>query len=203
VVAERTGVVLAGGYARRFEDGDKALAELDGQPLIGHAVDALRPVVDSVVVSCRTEQVDSFEAVLEEGTLCPDPTPDLGPLAGLATALDSVDGDEVALATADMPCVPSVLYAELADRLDGVDAVVVTDGEFLHPAPGLYRTRQLTESVEAARAREIRRLRAVFEGMCVQTVEETWVRERWSETTLVDVNRRETLQALRSEDCSR
>jgi molybdopterin-guanine dinucleotide biosynthesis protein A len=202
-VPERTGVVLAGGYARRFGDGDKTLAELDGRPLVGHAVDGLRPVVEDVVVSCRTDQIDRFESVLEDVTFCPDPTPDRGPLAGLAAAIDSVDGDETALATADMPCVPSELYTELADRLNGVDAVIVTDGEFRHPAPGLYRSRPLAESVEAARARETKRLRAIFEEMRVRTVEERWVRNRWGERALIDVNTRETLQTLRSEGCGR
>jgi len=72
------GVVLAGGKSTRFGS-DKALAELDGHTLIARAVDALSGWCEYVVVAGR--------ANAPAPTLPDWPTPDMGPLAGLAAAL--------------------------------------------------------------------------------------------------------------------
>jgi molybdenum cofactor guanylyltransferase len=72
------GVVIAGGRSSRFGS-DKALALLDGQPLIAHALAALRPHVDALAVAGRA---------LTGVIAIPDrPAPGLGPMGGLAGAL--------------------------------------------------------------------------------------------------------------------
>lgn len=195
-MSTRAGIVLAGGYARRFEGGDKTLAELDGQPLLAHAVAALRPAVDTVVVSCRDEQQSTFESVVSNVRFRPDPTPDQGPLAGLAAALSAVDADATALATADMPRVPTGLYRAFFEEFGAADAVVVRDEGYRQPAPGTYRTEPLRATVEAARERGEQRLRAVFDELAVETVDGDSVRARWGGDTLIDVNTTETLTAL-------
>ncbi|WP_428628641.1 molybdenum cofactor guanylyltransferase [Sphingopyxis sp.] len=67
------GAVLAGGRARRFGS-DKAAAMLDGQTLLDHALAALRPHCDAVIVVGRGEITDW-------------PRADMGPLGGIAAAL--------------------------------------------------------------------------------------------------------------------
>ncbi len=72
------GVVLAGGQSTRFGS-DKALARLDGTPLLSHAVDQLSGWCEQVVIVGR-----------EEGPApcIPDwPHTDMGPLGGIAAAL--------------------------------------------------------------------------------------------------------------------
>lgn len=72
------GVVLAGGQSTRFGS-DKALARLDGTPLLSHAVDQLSGWCEQVVIVGR-----------EEGPApcIPDwPHADMGPLGGIAAAL--------------------------------------------------------------------------------------------------------------------
>lgn len=73
------GAILAGGQSRRFGS-DKALAEYQGHRLIDHVTDALQPQVDSLICVGRASA---------EGELVTDlPRPGLGPLGGLAGALD-------------------------------------------------------------------------------------------------------------------
>lgn len=72
------GVILAGGQSTRFGS-DKALAELGGKPLIGHALDWLGDWCDKIVIAGR-----------EAGPApcIPDwPTAGMGPLGGLAAGL--------------------------------------------------------------------------------------------------------------------
>lgn len=66
----RTGVVLAGGYSTRFGEADKALAEIDGTPMVARVVDRLSEVVEGIVVSCRDDQQPAFERAIS--TLDPD-----------------------------------------------------------------------------------------------------------------------------------
>ena len=72
------GAVLAGGRATRFGS-DKAAALLAGRPLLDHALAALRPHVDALIVVGR--RVDGQPMVADW------PAPDLGPLGGIAGAL--------------------------------------------------------------------------------------------------------------------
>ncbi|MCP9222093.1 molybdenum cofactor guanylyltransferase [Erythrobacter sp. LQ02-29] len=72
------GAVLAGGRASRFGS-DKALARLNGQTLLGHAVTALAIQCERVVVVGR-EMADMAST--------PDyPGPGMGPLGGIAGSL--------------------------------------------------------------------------------------------------------------------
>lgn len=193
----RSGVVLAGGYATRFGDADKTLASLDGKPLLAHAVDNIAPAVDRVVVSCREEQISAFEAALDASvSFCPDPTPDQGPLAGLAATLAAVETSTLALATADMPCVPSALYDQFFDALGDTDAVAVDSEGYLQPAPAVYRTDPLRESVDARRAEGDARLRSLFQTLSVERVAADSVRSEWGANVLDDVNTREALDRL-------
>lgn len=72
------GALIAGGQSRRFGS-DKALAPVDGRPLISHIIDALRPQVSELVICGR-----DWPGFLS----LPDrPAPDQGPLGGLCAAL--------------------------------------------------------------------------------------------------------------------
>lgn len=94
------GVVLAGGQSRRFGS-DKALALLDGRPLIEHALAALAGC-DALVVSGR-----DWPGV----TALPDrPAADLGPLGGLNAALHHAAAQgftHVASLPVDCPALPA------------------------------------------------------------------------------------------------
>ena len=63
----RAVLVIAGGRSTRFGDRDKAVAELDGTPMIRRVVDRVADVVDEVVINCRADQVDPISAALDDG----------------------------------------------------------------------------------------------------------------------------------------
>ncbi|SFP74681.1 molybdenum cofactor guanylyltransferase [Sphingomonas rubra] len=101
------GAVLAGGRSSRFGS-NKAEARLGGLTLVEHAAAALRPYVDEVVV---------IGAGI--GGLPDLPRPDLGPLGGIAAALDHAAGRGFACVLTigcDMPEVPGALIEALLRR---------------------------------------------------------------------------------------
>lgn len=108
------GAIFAGGTARRFGS-DKALAPLNGKPLIRHVIDALTPQTDALVICGR-----SYPPYL---TLEDRPAPDLGPLGALCAALDYAAAhhfDAVLTSGCDLPYIP----ANLAEQLKGDGARV-------------------------------------------------------------------------------
>ena len=78
MAARLLGAVLAGGLSRRFGS-DKALALIDGCPMIEHVIAAIRPQVDELVICGRTWA--NFESLVDHRI------ERIGPLAGLETAL--------------------------------------------------------------------------------------------------------------------
>lgn len=150
----RAGVVLAGGHSRRFGRGDKALAELDGEPLLVRVVDRVSTVTEEVVVSCRPAQTASFERVLPTTAVdrvVEDRYDDAGPLAGIEAGFDAVSAPYAAVVACDMPFVePSVVEAlfEHARAAGGADAAVPghRDGR-LQPVQAVYRTAAVRDAV--------------------------------------------------------
>jgi molybdopterin-guanine dinucleotide biosynthesis protein A len=100
------GAVLSGGRSSRFGS-DKALARLGGWTLRDLAADALSAHVDEVVIVGGTTGIPDL------------PRPGLGPLGGLAAALDhaATHGYRCVLTIGcDMPVLPDELVAALKHR---------------------------------------------------------------------------------------
>lgn len=110
------GAVLAGGRSSRFGS-DKALALLEGRPLIAHVIDALASQVDAILVCGRQWQGLAWVADRPAG--------DLGPLGGINAALHYARDrgfDAVVTAPCDAPRLPPGLVTEL-----GRGAAIVAD----------------------------------------------------------------------------
>ena len=110
-VGERpAAIVLAGGASRRFGE-DKLAAELDGRPVLAHALDAVRGLADPVVVVLAP---DAPVPVAARGcTVARDPAAFGGPLAGIVAGLVALPApwpDIAVVVGGDMPSlVPDVL----------------------------------------------------------------------------------------------
>lgn len=150
------GAVLAGGRSTRFGS-DKALALLDGRPLIDHAAAAIAPYVSEIVVCGRSDPRWTCLADL--------PAPDMGPLGGMAAALvhardNAFDG--VLSTGCDMPSLPGVLI----DALIGDTAAVVEGQQLIGYWPAALADRLLDHLTRCER-RSIREWMAVVEPRLV------------------------------------
>ncbi|SFG62061.1 molybdopterin-guanine dinucleotide biosynthesis protein A [Halopelagius inordinatus] len=137
--AGTAGIVLAGGRSTRFDGGDKALASLDGVPLVARVADTLEPLVDHLVVNCREDQRDSLAAALSDVavpvTFAPDPMSDRGPLFGLRTALRNTDCRYAVAVPCDMPALTTTFLAHLRARARGSVGAVVRWNGMVDPLP--------------------------------------------------------------------
>jgi molybdopterin-guanine dinucleotide biosynthesis protein A len=127
------GVILAGGRSSRMGGSDKALALLDGRPLLQHVIDRLAPQVVALALSVEHESAELAGFGLPQ---LPDPFPGHhGPLGGLLSGLRHFTGLRhwVLLAPCDAPFLPPDLGGRLqacAARADAPAAVAVHAGEW-------------------------------------------------------------------------
>lgn len=199
--AERTGVVLAGGRSQRFEAGDKALAEVGGEPMLCRVVRSLGQAVDEVVVNCRADQRERFADALgcldAPDKFVVDPVPDEGPLAGLRTALDAMTASWAVVVGCDMPGLDPAAVNILCERAAGADAAVpVHEGGRPQPTHAVYRIEETRAAATAALESGERSLRSVLERLTVSFVPAAEILERAGRGALTDVDTTDDLNAF-------
>lgn len=128
-----TGVLLAGGRARRMGGRDKGLIDLAGRPLAEHALERLRPQVAEVLINANRNPDEYARLGVR---VVPDSLDGfLGPLAGLLAALEASARGLVVTVPCDSPFVP----ADLVERLHAArgrakaEIAVAHDGERQQP----------------------------------------------------------------------
>ena len=200
--ADRTAVVLAGGYSTRFGDTDKALAEIDGRPMLARVVDRVGAVVDSVVVSCRDDQRAAFAAGLDGIDDAPirfvtDPEPDGGPLVGIANAFEAVDSPYAAVVACDMPFVDPGFVEFLFSQAAGHDAAVpeLADGHH-QPTQAVYRVDRTVAVADERLAAGNRSLRGLLDTLETVVIPVETVLDHTDRQSLTDINTRERFESV-------
>ena len=94
------GLVLAGGQSRRMGS-DKALLVQDGETQLSRAVGLLGSHLDRVFVSTRADQADDPERSKFAQVI--DRYDDMGPVAGILSAMDSNDDISWLVLACDLP----------------------------------------------------------------------------------------------------
>jgi molybdopterin-guanine dinucleotide biosynthesis protein A len=123
------GLVLAGGRSVRF-GGEKAVALLDGRPLLEWAAQRLESVCLSVAINVRTgTQAEAVAKALALPTLYDAPGDAAGPLAGVKAGLiwaEEQGARMLAVSPCDAPLLPDELYVRLLERAQGGAAMAET-----------------------------------------------------------------------------
>lgn len=105
-------VLLTGGTAARMDRVDKAAVELDGRPLLAHALDALAEAAEVVVVGPMAPTTRPVTFTREDPPLG-------GPVAGLVAgrAAVTITAPLLALLAVDMPRVTSATFRRLREAM--------------------------------------------------------------------------------------
>lgn len=138
-----TGIILAGGEGARMGGNDKGWIELKGTALIERVVARITPQVSSCIISAN-RHLDRYRQL--SVPVVSDPEVYLGPLAGIASALQHSPTEYALIVPTDAPLVPLDLATRLKQALPA-DLVICDDGERLQPLFGIYR-RSLLPSIE-------------------------------------------------------
>ena len=131
--ANITGVVLAGGRARRMGGTDKGLVEFRGRPLVAYALDALRQAAGPILVNANRNGEDyayfGYPVIADRSD-----TYD-GPLAGLLSAMQAAQTEYVLTVPCDCPLLDGALLGRLHQKLieAGAEICAAHDGERMQP----------------------------------------------------------------------
>lgn len=137
-----TGVILAGGRARRMGGRDKGLLELAGEPLALRAARLLGAQVGMLLVNANRNQARYAGLLADRVQIVSDSIGEFcGPLAGMLAALEVATTDYVLT----MPCDSPLLRPDYAARMytalavGGAELAVAHDGTRLQPVFALLR----------------------------------------------------------------
>jgi len=195
----RAGIILAGGRSTRFPTVDKALAPLDGKPLLWHVADDLSPAVDELLVNCRRDQREAFAEALDEFDVrfVVDKVPDRGPLVGLRTALEETAATYAVVMPCDMPAVPAAFLDFLSARArNTTGAVPEFDGQ-PQPFPAVYHVRAARAACRAVETRGDDRLAALLDEIDPQVVDERVVHAHVEPSAFRNIDTHSDLAAAR------
>jgi molybdopterin-guanine dinucleotide biosynthesis protein A len=129
------GVILAGGPGNRI-GGNKASVALHGEPLVQHALRAMREVLSDVAVIAKPQTV---LPQLEGAMVWVEPDEPLHPMFGVAEALALAGGRSVLVCPLDMPFISPRLLAALAVMdCAGAAAVIACSHGVARPLVGRY-----------------------------------------------------------------
>jgi molybdopterin-guanine dinucleotide biosynthesis protein A len=108
-----TGLILAGGQARRMDGVDKGLLALCGRPLVAHVAARLAPQVNTVMVSANrnAQTYGAYGCVVADDPAFGEWQ---GPLAGVSAGLARARSEWLVTVACDMPFLPVDLVARLA-----------------------------------------------------------------------------------------
>ena len=143
-----TGVILAGGMARRMGGQDKGLVPFSGRPLVDWVLEALSPQVAALVINANRNR--EIYAGYGYPVIADDIDGFQGPLAGFASTMAVVSTPWIVTLPCDGPFPAQNLVDRLCSALIGqnADLAVATDGERIQPvyalipvalAPSLHR----------------------------------------------------------------
>ena len=143
-----TGLILAGGLARRMGGTDKGLVTLEGRPMISYIIDALRPQVHSLLINAN-RNISTYEAY--GYAVIKDDIEDFqGPLAGMASGLRHCQTEYIATVPCDGPFLPDNYIKILEQAALQADSKISVgfDGKRLQPVYALIHSDLLTDLTE-------------------------------------------------------
>jgi molybdenum cofactor guanylyltransferase len=142
-----TGVILAGGQARRMQGDDKGLLELSGKPMIEHVLERIKPQTGSIIISANRnlEKYSRYGYPVLEDTI----SGYQGPLAGILSAMIHVGTGYIFTVPCDTPYLPRDLLNKMLDTMhtDNKNICVAFDGQHIHPVIALISC-ELKNSLE-------------------------------------------------------
>jgi molybdopterin-guanine dinucleotide biosynthesis protein A len=186
-----TAIVLAGGRASRFGM-DKLAAEVDGRPLLHHAIEAVATVARSVVVVAAPDVDPPVPGALRSRVrTVHDPEPFGGPLVALAAALATIETPGALVVGGDMPrMVPAVLRRLAVTAGPERPAVVLDVPGRVQPLPMAVDVRAAQVAAAAALARGGRSLRELLRELNATSIPApAWLSLDPAGTTIVDIDR--------------
>ncbi len=167
IVLQKSAVILAGGFSRRFGS-DKGLVLLMDKPLVRHVIDKVSPAVDEVlVVVSSEEQKKNFEPVVgNEVNIVIDKDDSQSPLVGAITGFENAKGEYSLLLPCDAPLVSTQIVQFLLDICNNRNAVIPKwPSGYIEPLQAVYHTKSALTAAKVALKQGHMNMRSMIENL--------------------------------------
>ena len=167
IVLQKSAVILAGGFSRRFGS-DKGLVLLMDKPLVRHVIDKVSPAVDEVlVVVSSEEQKKNFEPVVgNEVNIVIDKDDSQSPLLGAITGFENAKGKYSLLLPCDAPLVSTQIVQFLLDICNNRRAVIPKwPSGYIEPLQAVYHTKSALTAAKVALNQGHMNMRSMIENL--------------------------------------
>lgn len=159
-----TGIILTGGKSTRMGT-DKGLVMYNDKPFVVHIIEALKPLVDEIILVGNNKEYDSFNLKRVD-----DLIENAGPLAGLYTGLKYSKTEANLVLSCDVPLISNAVLKELvAFKNDEVEMVQVQSQNKTMPLIALYKKHCFHTCLRLLNASE-RRLRLLAKELKYKTI---------------------------------
>jgi molybdopterin-guanine dinucleotide biosynthesis protein A len=182
----RTGIVLAGGKSLRMGT-DKGLIKAKGKMLIEHVIDAMKPLVNDIILVSNEKKYDQLGHRRVE-----DEFQNYGPLAGLYSGLKHSKSESNLVLSCDVPSIQTKVLKKLIEIDDSsYDVVQVESQHQTMPLIALYKKSCMKTFLTLLQKNE-RRLRFAVNQMHTKTLV---LDSKWQELVR-NFNTKEDLKAF-------
>ncbi len=145
----RSGIILAGGEARRAGGHEKYFFEHRGVTFIDRLINTLGETMDETIIVAKDEEQCRRFSHITDVRCITDIRRGLGPIGGLHAGALAAKGDTIFVVACDMPCVSREVIEYLFSQIDGYDAVIPSWNEdMLEPLHAVYRRAPLLAYLE-------------------------------------------------------
>jgi len=193
----RSGIILAGGEARRAGGREKYFFSHCGETFISRLVTTLNEIVDEIIIVVRdSDQCLRFSGVAGVRVV-PDRCQGRGPVGGIHAGVCEAEGDYFFAVACDMPCVSASVIDHLFHAAEGYDAAIPRwENGMTEPLHAVYRREALVQRFAGVQAYSMRDLMA---GLSVHYVDCNILRQYDPDLlTFTNINYEEDLARLRA-----
>ncbi|VVB84194.1 Molybdenum cofactor guanylyltransferase [uncultured archaeon] len=150
-------LILAGGKGSRLGYKEKALIDINGEPLIAVMIKRLEKAVDNIIISVRDRaQGELLDSSLPGLVKTPyrfayDTYKETGPLAGILSGLEACEDEYCFVAACDMPFINEKVVKMLFKESEHYEAAIPRwDDGFLEPLHAVYRCEPMIRETKKA-----------------------------------------------------
>lgn len=159
-----TGIILAGGKSSRMGS-DKGMLELHGKKFIEYIIEAIKPVVDEIIIVANNFNYNDFGYKIVR-----DLVKDCGPMGGIYSGLMVSETEKNLILSCDIPDIRTETLQQIISHSETEDATVPLHDGLSEPLCAVYSKNCIVEFKKCLDKREFR-LRDALKNLSVNYVQ--------------------------------
>lgn len=153
-------MILAGGEAKRANGREKYFFSYKGCSFISRLVHTFEGITDEIIIVAKNEkQTEHFKGLPDTVRCTWDKQPGLGPIGGITSGIDEIQGNTVFIAACDMPTINRTIVTYLFENIGDYDAIIPEwENTDLEPLHAVYKTQAVRQYIQNCSSLALRKM---------------------------------------------